>query len=106
MNSEVNDAMALDARLLDAKTNRECLTSSQARQQSDLSNVYLAQLLRIGTLEGFKIDREWFIYTDSLEQFLAKNRKPGPRGPRKSPSTELSSDGSRQSLEDKASSQF
>jgi len=78
--------MARDARLLDAKTNRECLTSSQARQHSDLSNVYLAQLLRKGTLEGFKIDREWFIYTDSLEQFLAKNRKPGPRGPRKPPS--------------------
>jgi hypothetical protein len=48
--------------------------------------VYLAQLLRKGTLEGFKIDREWFIYTDSLEQFLAKTRKPGPRGPRKPPS--------------------
>jgi len=83
MNIEVNNAMALDARLLDAKTNRECLTSSQARQHSDLSSVYLAQLLRKGTLEGFKIDREWFIYTDSLEQFLAKHRKPGPRGPRK-----------------------
>lgn len=77
--------MALDVRLLDAKTNRECLTSSQARQQSELSSVYLAQLLRKGTLEGFKIDREWFIYADSLEQFLAKNRKPGPRGPRKPP---------------------
>jgi hypothetical protein len=75
--------MAIDARLLDAKTNRECLTSSQARQHSDLSSVYLAQLLRKGVLEGFKIDREWFIYADSLEQFLAKNRKPGPRGPRK-----------------------
>lgn len=75
--------MVIDARLLDAKTNRECLTSSQARQYSDLSNVYLAQLLRKGVLEGFKIDREWFIYADSLDQFLAKNRKPGPRGPRK-----------------------
>src|SRR6266852_213827 len=83
MNIEVNNTVAIDARLLDAKTNRECLTSSQARQRSDLSSVYLAQLLRKGTLEGFKIDREWFIYAASLEQFLAKNRKPGPRGPRK-----------------------
>ncbi len=83
MNIEVNNTVAIDARLLDAKTNRECLTSSQARQHSDLSSVYLAQLLRKGTLEGFKIDREWFIYADSLEQFLAKHRKPGPRGPRK-----------------------
>jgi hypothetical protein len=74
-------------RLLDAETNRTCLTTSQAREHSDLSGVYLAQLLRKGTIEGFKIDREWFIYADSLEQFLAKNRKPGPRGPRK-PSSE------------------
>ena len=74
-------------RLLDAETHRTCLTTSQARKHSDLSGVYLAQLLRKGTIEGFKIDREWFIYADSLEQFLAKNRKPGPRGPRK-PSSE------------------
>lgn len=100
MNIEVNNAMALDARLLDAKTNRECLTSSQTRQHSDLSNVYLAQLLRKGTLEGFKIDREWFIYTDSLEQFLAKNRKPGPRGPRKPPSEEGTDHANHQSLEE------
>jgi hypothetical protein len=77
--------MIVTTRLLDAQTNRGCLTSSQARQYSDLSGVYLAQLLRKGTLEGFKIDREWFIYIDSLEQFLAKTRKPGPRGPRKPP---------------------
>jgi hypothetical protein len=75
-------------RLLDAETNRTCLTTSQARKHSALSGVYLAQLLRKGTLEGFKIDREWFIYADSLELFLAKKRKPGPRGPRKPSSQE------------------
>ena len=80
--------MAIATRLFDAQTNRGCLTSSQARQYSDLSGVYLAQLLRKGTLEGFKIDREWFIYTDSLEEFLAKTRKPGPKGPRTSISRE------------------
>ncbi|HYT43105.1 MAG TPA: hypothetical protein VEP90_12240 [Methylomirabilota bacterium] len=69
--------------LIDANTNRECLTTSQARKRSGLSNVYLAQLLRKGVVEGFKIDREWFIYNDSLEQFLATPRKSGPHGPRK-----------------------
>lgn len=77
--------MTVATRLLEANTNRGCLTSSQARKYSELSNVYLAQLLRKGTIEGFKIDREWFIYADSLELFLARNRKPGPKGPRKSP---------------------
>lgn len=80
--------MTITVRLLDATTNRTCLTSSQARKYADLSNVYLAQLLRKGTLDGFKIDREWFIYLDSLEQFLSKHRKPGPKGPRTSPSEE------------------
>jgi hypothetical protein len=83
--------MAAPIRLLDAETNRTCLTTSQASRHSDLSGVYLAQLLRKGTLEGFKIDREWFIYADSLEQFLSRNRKPGPRGPRKTLSEETNS---------------
>lgn len=30
--------------------------------------------------------RDWFIYTDSLEHFLALDHKPGPKGPRKKPS--------------------
>ena len=69
--------------LIHAETNRECLTASQARKRSGLSNVYLAQLLRKGILEGFKIDRDWFIYSDSLERFLEMPRKPGPKGSRK-----------------------
>lgn len=74
--------MATNIRLLDAETNRVCMTTSQASEHSALSGVYLGQLLRKGTLEGFKIDHDWFIYVDSLEQFLATKRKPGPRGPR------------------------
>ncbi len=69
--------------LIDSDTGRACLTTSQARERSGLSGVYLAQLLRKSILEGFKIDREWFIYSDSLESFLAKERKSGPHGPRK-----------------------
>ena len=45
--------------------------------------MYLTQLLRKGTLEGFQLAREWLIYTDSLEQFLATPRKSGPKGPMK-----------------------
>jgi len=66
--------------------NREYMTTPEAAQHSGLTRMYLAQLLRKGTLEGFQLGRDWFIYTDSLGQFLAKNRKPGPKGPRKSPS--------------------
>jgi hypothetical protein len=65
--------------LIDSNTNRECVTTSQAVERSGLSREYLTSLLRKGSLEGFQLAREWLIYTDSLDQFLAKNRKPGPR---------------------------
>lgn len=63
--------------------NREYITTSQAAKRSGLSNIYLARLLREGKLEGFQLAREWVIYTDSLEKFLATPRKSGPKGPRK-----------------------
>jgi excisionase family DNA binding protein len=67
--------------LKDIDTNREYLTTPQAAERSGLSKVYLAQLLRKGTLEGFQVGRDWCVYTDSLEKFLATPRKSGPKGP-------------------------
>ena len=67
--------------LKNIETDRECLTTSQAVERSGLSKTYLASLLRKGTLEGFQLSRDWFIYTDSLEKFLATPRKSGPKGP-------------------------
>jgi excisionase family DNA binding protein len=68
---------------------RDYITTPQAAQRAGLSRVYLTQLLRKGTLQGFQLAREWFIYTDSLEQFLATPRKSGPKGPRKKPTTSV-----------------
>lgn len=62
---------------------REYVTTIEAEQISGLRRNYLTLLLRKGKLEGFRPARDWFIYTDSLEQFLASTRKPGPHGPRK-----------------------
>lgn len=62
---------------------REHLATAQAAQRVGLSRAYIALLLRQGSLEGFKIGRERFVYTDSLNEFIATPRKPGPRGPRK-----------------------
>ena len=69
--------------LKDADLNREYITTSEAAKRSGLSNIYLAQLLRQGKLEGFRVAREWLIYVDSLDKFLAMPRKSGPKGPRK-----------------------
>ena len=72
---------------------REYISTPEAAKRTGLSRVYMAQLLRKGTLEGFRLGREGFIYTDSLEQFLATDRKtgpkPGPKGPRKKPVTNI-----------------
>jgi hypothetical protein len=64
---------------------RKTVTTPEAARLSGLSKNYLATLLRKGKLEGFQLARDWFIYLDSLEKFLAANRKPGPKGPRKMP---------------------
>ena|SRR5450631_3361646 len=71
----------LDAILKNIKTDRECVTTSQAAEQSGLSRVYLARLLREGAVDGFQLSRDWFIYTDSLDKFLSTERKSGPKGP-------------------------
>jgi len=61
---------------------RPYLTTPQAATRSGFTPSYIAHLLRENKLEGFRLAREWFIYTDSLDAFLAKPRKPGPKGPR------------------------
>jgi excisionase family DNA binding protein len=69
--------------LKEIDTNREYITTPEAAKRSGLSKVYLAHLLKKGTLEGFQLGRDWLVYTDSLERFLATPRKSGPKGPRK-----------------------
>ena len=70
---------------------RTYITTPEAAERAGLSKNYIALLARSGKLEGFRIGqaREWFIYTDSLEQFLTANRKPGPKGPRKNRTTSV-----------------
>lgn len=74
----------------DADIKRDYITTPEAAERAGLSKNYIALLARTGKLEGFRIGqaREWFIYTDSLEEFLKMNRKPGPKGSRKSSTTE------------------
>jgi excisionase family DNA binding protein len=64
-------------------TNRECITTPQASERSGLSKVHLARLLREGRLEGVQLGREWLVYVDSLEKYVATPHKTGPKGPMK-----------------------
>jgi excisionase family DNA binding protein len=65
------------------KDDRSYVTTPQAAEQTGFSKTYLTRLLRNGTLEGFRLGRDWLIYTDSLNRYLAVPHKPGPKGPRK-----------------------
>lgn len=72
---------------------RQYVTTIEAEHISGLKRNYLTLLLRQGKLEGFRPARDWFIYMDSLERFLASNRKPGPRqGSRRKKKEQKSSD--------------
>ena len=58
---------------------RECLPTPQAAKRANLSRLHIARLLRDKKLEGFQLGREWFVYVDSLERYLASPRKTGPK---------------------------
>lgn len=66
---------------------RPVLTTAQASQLSGLSRDYILRLLSNGRIEGVQpLGREWMVYEDSLQAFLAQPRskgKAGERGPRK-----------------------
>jgi hypothetical protein len=61
---------------------RTALSISEACECSHLSSNYIGLLLRQGQLEGFKVGFIWVVFEDSLQSFLKKPRKPGPKGPR------------------------
>ena len=49
-----------------------------------LSHGHLALLIRNGKLKGWKIGRNWVTTRDAVNEYLAQDRKPGPK--RKIPS--------------------
>ncbi len=62
---------------------RELLTTPEAHRLSGLSLTHLAALAREGKIEAKRYGRDWMIFKDSLDAYLTKERKPGPKGPRK-----------------------
>jgi hypothetical protein len=70
---------------------RTYVPTSEAQKMSGFSRSYLGLLLRNGEIDGFRLGREWFLYVDSLNRFLEKPRKPGPKGSRKKAIRDVSS---------------
>jgi hypothetical protein len=64
---------------------RERIPTAEAMRRTQWSRSYLTYLLRTKKIEGFRYEgtKEWFIYVDSLNAYLASPRRPGPK-PRQS----------------------
>ncbi len=58
---------------------RDYLPTPEAAKRANVSRLHIARLLRDKKLEGFQLGREWFVYVDSLERYLASPRKTGPK---------------------------
>ena len=74
---------------------RVLLPSTEARLISGFSRQHLHRLLQEKRIEGIKLARDWLVYEDSLQAYLAQPRKTGPKGPHKksppdSPDTTIS----------------
>jgi len=59
--------------------NRTILSITEAGERYHLSPSYLGLLARNHQIESFKMGLMWLIYEDSLCQFLAQPRRPGPK---------------------------
>lgn len=57
---------------------RKQMSTPEAARYSGLTRAHLANLARRGILEGVRMGRDWFVYADSIDRYLATPRRPGP----------------------------
>ena len=62
----------------------ELISLSDAANLSGLTQPHLALLVRRGKLWGKKIGRNWVTTEKVVQEYLARDRKPGPKPTKKS----------------------
>lgn len=55
------------------------LDTKEAAQKWGVSEVYVRRLVREGRVKGRKVRRDWIIDSKSLAEYMAGNRKRGPK---------------------------
>lgn len=55
------------------------ISVKEASRKSGLSGAQIRKLLAEGKLKGRKIGSYWAVESNSLEEYTASNRKPGPQ---------------------------
>jgi excisionase family DNA binding protein len=51
----------------------------QASEMSGLTPSYIRRLLREGVIPGQKIGRDWFTTEAAIREYIAQDRRPGPK---------------------------
>ena len=54
-------------------------TTKQASERSGISQAHIRRLMERGTLAGLKMGRDWLVETSSLDSYMLKRPKPGPK---------------------------
>jgi hypothetical protein len=70
----VNDQPSID----------DLITLSEAAKRSELSPNHLRLLVSTGEIWGKKLGRDWFTTEEVVREYLARDRRPGPK-PKKNP---------------------
>jgi len=55
------------------------ITLRDAAELSGLSHSHLRLLVRRGEIRGKKMGRDWFTTAQAVHEYLARDRKPGPK---------------------------
>ena len=58
---------------------RSLISVTTASQMSQFTPSFVRRLLREGRLFGVKIGRDWFTTEEAVREYLATNRRPGPK---------------------------
>ncbi|MBE7433143.1 MAG: helix-turn-helix domain-containing protein [Anaerolineales bacterium] len=62
----------------------ELISLNEAAKISGLSPDHLRRIVRDGELWGIRIGRNWATTVEAVREYLARDRKPGPK-PKKAP---------------------
>lgn len=62
----------------------ELISLREAAELSGLSTSFLRRLVSQGELLGMKVGRNWVTTEQAVREYLARDRRPGPK-PKKSP---------------------
>ncbi len=58
---------------------RPLIPVGEAAQMSGFTPGYVRRLLRDAVIPGVKMGRDWFTTKEAIEEYLAQERRPGPK---------------------------